>query len=56
MVCFAAKSDTVERDWSDAHWDILLNGDSFCLLEDAHEGEHEWTHQGRRWRYMDGGV
>lgn len=48
MVCFASwKEGELLRlsDSSVEYWECVASPDKFCLLEDGHSGEHEWTPQ-----------
>jgi hypothetical protein len=41
--CLAAKSDACDQG-SLEHVELLfVTGDSWCLLDEGHPGEHEWT-------------
>ena len=36
-----------ETQGDDAYWAIYMQPTKTCMLEDKHEGEHEWTPDGQ---------
>lgn len=49
MVCFASWKEAELAGLSDEsceYWQLVIEPDKFCLLEDGHAGEHEFTPQG----------